>query len=180
MPGDGMGGWKMRKRFEIASAKGRVMKKAEKQNTVEKKSIGEWLKARSPLLLNMELIAAVNKVFWENADRPLFGIADALRAAGFHANAMFYPDKGEFKKLLDNLYADVAAVREELFHYPESIRGKRGSSMRIKECDRGKESELIYFSLMLEKEFFEGYGTLLMIFRKPRTNWCTPVLVSCG
>lgn len=156
------------------------MKKAKTKNKVVKKSIKEWMKARSPLLLNMELIVAVNKVFWENANRPLFGIADELRAAGFPAKAMLYPDKGEFRKLLDNLYADVAAVREELFHYPESIRGKRGSSMRIKECDRGKESELVYFSLMLEKEFFEGYGTLLMVFRKPRTNWCTPVLVSCG
>ena len=158
----------------------RHIKKADTENKAVKKSIGEWIKARRPLLLDMELVAAVNKIFWENAEKPLFGIADELRAAGFPAMAMFYPDKGEFRKLLDNLCADVAAVREELFHYPESIRGKRGSSMRIKECDLGKESELIYFSLMLEKEFFEGYGTLLMMFRKPCTNWCTPVLVSCG
>ena len=156
------------------------MKKAKTKNKVVKKSIKEWMKARRPLLLDVELIAAVNKIFWENADRPLFGIADELRAAGFPAKAMFYPDKGEFRRLLDNLYADVAAVREELFHYPDSIRGKRGSGARIRECDRGKKSELIYFSLMLEKEIFEGYGTLLMVFRKPRTNWCTPVLVSCG
>ena len=42
------------------------MKKAKTKNKVVKKSIKEWMKARSPLLLNMELIAAVNKVFWEN------------------------------------------------------------------------------------------------------------------
>ena len=160
--------------------KGCAMKRAKTKNKVVKKSIKEWMKARRPLLLDVELIAAVNKIFWENANRPLFGIADELRAAGFPAKATFYHDKDEFRKLLANLYADVAAVREELFHYPESIRGKRGSGARIRECDRGKESELIYFSLMLEKEFFEGYGTLLLIFRKPRTNWCTPVLVSCG
>ena len=158
----------------------RHIKKADTQNQAVKKSIREWIKARRPLLLDMELVGAVNKIFWENAEESLFGIADELRAAGFPAMAMFYPDKGEFKKLLYNLYVDVSAAKEALFHYPETIRGKRGSSTRIKECDRGKESELIYFSLMFEKEFLEGYGTLLMVFRKPRTNWCTPVLVSCG
>ena len=148
------------------------MKKTKTQNKVEKKTIKELMKGRKPLLLNMELIAAVNKIFWKNAHRPIFGIADELRAAGFPAVAMFEFDKGRFQKLVGNLHRNVQAVREEVFeyqqvfHYPEFI--------------RGKQSELIYFSLMQEQEFFDGnYGTLLMIFRKPRTNWCAPVIISC-
>ena len=72
-------------------------------------------------------------------------------------------------------------MREKVFHYPESIRGKRGAGIHIRECERGKQSELIYASLMQEQEFTAGnYGTLMMIFRKPRTNWCAPVIISCG
>lgn len=158
------------------------MKKAKTQNKVEKKTIKELMKGRKPLLLNMELIAAVNKIFWENAHLSIFGICEMLREAGFAANATFYLDSREFQELVGNLHRNVEAVREEVFHYPESIRGKRGSGARVRECERGKKSELIYFSLMQEQEFFDGgnYGTLLMIFRKPRTNWCAPVIVSCG
>lgn len=157
------------------------MKKAKTLNKVEKKTIKELMKARRPLLLNMELIAAVNKIFWKNAHRPIFGIADELREAGFAANAMFSPDSRAFQELVGNLHRNAETVRKEVFYYPESIRGKRGSGARVRECERGKQSELIYFSLMQEQEFFDGnYGTLLMIFRKPRTNWCAPVIVSCG
>ena len=62
----------------------------------DKKTIKEWMKARRPLLLNMELIAAVNKIFWENAHLSIFGICEMLREAGFAANAEFYPDSREF------------------------------------------------------------------------------------
>ena len=157
------------------------MKKTKTQNKVEKKTIKELMKARRPLLLNMELIAAVNKIFWENAHLSIFGICEMLREAGFASNAMFSPDSRAFQELVGNLHRNAEAVRAEVFYYPESIRGKRGSGVRVRECERGKQSELIYFSLMQEQEFIDGnYGTLLMIFRKPRTNWCAPIIVSCG
>ena len=147
----------------------------------DKKTIKELMKARRPLLLNMELIAAVNKIFWENAHLSIFEICEMLREAGFASNAMFSPDSRAFQELVGNLHRNAEAVRAEVFYYPESIRGKRGSGVRVRECERGKQSELIYFSLMQEQEFFDGnYGTLLMIFRKPRTNWCAPVIISCG
>ena len=157
------------------------MKKVKTQDKVEKKAIKELMKARRPLLLNMELIAAVNKIFWKNVHLSIFEISEMLREVGFAANATFYPDSREFQELVGNLHRNAEAVREEVFHYPESIRGKRGAGARVRECERGKQSELIYFSLMQEQEFFDGnYGTLLMIFRKPRTNWCAPVIISCG
>ncbi len=96
------------------------MKKAETQNKVEKKTIKELMKARRPLLLNMELIAAVNKLFWENAYLSIFGISEMLREAGFAANAMFYPDSRAFQELVGNLHRNAEAVREEVFQYPIS------------------------------------------------------------
>ena len=68
------------------------------------------------------------------------------------------------------------------FAYPRmDTSRKRGAGVRIRECERGKQSELIYFSVMQEQEFCDGNcSTLLMIFRKPRTNWCAPVIISCG
>ena len=157
------------------------MKKVKAQKKVEKKTIKELMKARRPLLLNMELIAAVNKMFWENAHLSIFEICEMLREAGFAANATFYLDGREFQELVGTLHRNAEAVRAEVFNYPESIRGKRGAGVRIRECERGKQSELIYFSVMQEQEFFDGNcSTLLMIFRKPRTNWCAPVIISCG
>lgn len=135
---------------------------------------------RKPLLSNVEIVAAVNRIFWENAHLSICDINAKFREAGYPSNARSYIDRRDFENLVDNVRRNAPAVRAELFWHPDSIRGVRRFSGMVKDCDLGKRCDLIYFSVIHETAAPEGgLDTLLLVFRKPRTNTCVPYLVSC-